>query len=85
MPRRKLLCHRGYKIGASIPDSGYRILRVHVPHTRSRRFHTLLILCLWPFPARMAVEYFVLLTVAGTQPEDEGENYIVLFSWAVIS
>ena len=35
--------------------------------------------------AAQAVEYFVLLTVAGTQPEDERENYIVLFSWAVIS
>lgn len=34
--------------------------------------------------AAQAVEYFVLLTVAGTQAEDE-ENYIVLFSWAVIS
>ena len=32
-----------------------------------------------------AVEYFVLFTVAATQPEEEGESYIVLFSWAVIS
>lgn len=35
--------------------------------------------------AAQAVEYFVLLTVAGTQPEDYEENFIVLFSWAVIS
>ena len=35
--------------------------------------------------AAQAVEYFVLLTVAGTQSEDCNESYTVLFSWAVIS
>ena len=35
--------------------------------------------------AAQAVEYFVLLTVAGTQPEQDREDHIVLFSWAVIS
>jgi hypothetical protein len=35
--------------------------------------------------AAQAVEYFVLLTVAGTQSEEYEENFIVLFSWAVIS
>lgn len=35
--------------------------------------------------AAQAVEYFVLLTVAGTQPEEDTEDHIVLFSWAFIS
>ena len=35
--------------------------------------------------AAQAVEYFVLLTVAGTQSEPEQEDHTVLFSWAVIS